>query len=186
MGRIGVDEAAAGGVEGGVEGGSLGGMEGPPERGLGEGGQQAHPPLGELGLASCPVESGRARAFVEGIEPGRASDTELDDLAANRASDDAPLAFGVARNVNAPAEGDEPGSQRFGQGGFASADLAGQEHVGIGEHTPPVQLPRVVAERRARPGILADEGAFEAEAFFGQERVGARQDLAGGPVGGDA
>ncbi len=45
-----------------------------------------------------------------------------------------------------------------------------------------VEDPGVVAERGAGPGVLADEDAGGAEAFFGQERVGAGEDLRGGPV----
>ena len=99
---------------------------------------------------------------------------------------DVPFAFGVAGYVDAPAEGDVTGGEGFGQGGFAAADLAGQEDVGIGQYASAVELPGVVAEGGARPGILADEGALGAETFLGEEGVGAGEHLASGPMRGDA
>ena len=94
--------------------------------------------------------------------------------------------FGVAGHVDPPAEGDAAGGQGLGQGGFAPADLAGQEDVGVGQHALLVEDPGVVAEGRARPGVLADQDAGRAQSLLGQERVGAGQDLAGGPVRGEA
>ncbi len=150
------------------------GLQGAAEGGFGQGGQQAHAPLGDLGLPGGVVDAGGAGAFVEGVEPGRPADAQLDDLAAQGPGHRRPFSFGVAGHVDPPAEGDAAGGQGLGQGGFAPADLAGQEDVGVGQHAPLVEDPGVVAEGRARPGVLADQDARRAEPFLGQERVGAR------------
>ena len=71
------------------------------------------------------------------------------------AGDGAPFAFGVAGHVDAPAEGDAAGGEGLGQGGFAPADLAGQEDVGVGQHARAGRGPRGRSRRRCptrRPG----------------------------------
>ena len=171
--------------QGGVEGGPLDGPQGAAERGLGQGGEQAHPPLGHVHPPRLVGEAGRSGPFVERVEPGRATDAELDHLTAEGVGDDAPLPLGVAGHVHTPAEGDVPGGEALGEGRLAAPDLSGQKHVGVGESPLAVQLPRVEAEGGAGPCVLADEGAPAAEALLGEEGVGAGEHLTGGPVRGD-
>ena len=98
IGRIGCVRTAAG-RQGGVKCGAFGRLQRSAEGGLGEGGQQTHAPMGELGLPGLFGKASRAGAFVEGVQASGSPDAELDDLAADSAGDDAPFAFGVAGYV---------------------------------------------------------------------------------------
>ncbi len=103
-------------------------------------------------------------------------------MAAEGAGHHGPLALRVARDVHAPPEGDTAGGKRLRQGGLPPADLAGETDVGIGERSLAVQLPRVVAEGRPGPGVLADQHPRRTEPLFCEEGVGTGQHFGSGPV----
>ena len=96
--------------------------------------------------------------------------------------DDGPFAFRVAGDVDLAAEGDRAGGQGFGERGLAAADDAGEQHVRVGEHSALVEHPGVEAERRAGPGVGADEQPVGAEPGLGEERVRAAEHLGGGAM----
>ena len=135
-----------------------------------------------LSLPRVVIQSRGARPVVERVETGCGSDAELDDLAAEGAGHDGPLALRVAWDVHAPPEGDAARGEGLCQGGLPTADLAGETDVGVGQRSLAVQLPRVVAEGRPGPGVLADQHSCRAEPLLGEERVGAGQHLGSGPV----
>ena len=102
--------------------------------------------------------------------------------AADGLGDGGPFPLGVAWDVDPPAEGDGAGGDRLRQAGLASADDAGEQGVGVGQHTFGVQGPGVVAEPATGPGVLADVDAVRAETGFGEEGVGAGDDVGGATV----
>lgn len=97
---------------------------------------------------------------AQGVQPAGESWAQGDGLAAEGPGDCGPLAFGVAGHVDPVAVRDRPGGDGLGQRGLAHADDAGEDRVGVGEAfdvSAAVQRERVVAERRLRVDIAADE-----------------------------
>ena len=91
-------------VKGGVEGRALRRPERPPERRLGEGGEETEPPRSHLGLPGGVLQAGRPRPLVERVEASRSPDTELDGLAADGARHDRPLPLRITGDVHPPPE----------------------------------------------------------------------------------
>ena len=108
------------------------------------------PPLGHLRPPGGVVDVRRARPFVERVEPGGLP-TPSSITWPPRARDTAAHSpLGSPGTYTRRPKAMQRAAKRLGQRGLAAADLAGQEHVRVGQHPSAVQLPRVVAEGRAR------------------------------------
>ncbi len=173
---------APGGVERCVESSPLRRSKRPAEGHLGEGGEEAEPSRSHLSMPCGVVNPGGPRPVVERVEAGGGPDAEPDRLAAEGAGDDRPLALRVAGDIDPPPEGDTASGERLRERGLPPAYLAGKADVGVRERSLAVELPRVVAEGRPGPGVLADQHPGRAETLLGEEGVGAGEHLGRGTV----
>ena len=101
---------------------------------------------------------GAEGAGVEGVDPVQAA-ADADDLPAEVLDEGGVVGFGVAEDQDAGAAAGHAHDEAFGEGGFADAGLAEQEHARVGDQSVAEPFEGVEADDFAPQHVPADGDA---------------------------